>query len=102
MFIFFGASVAGAQTGSLIFSILFLLGAPAVSLPAVLRHEKALWDAVPVPNQAFRPASARTDHRMASWLQDSVPHGAVKAWASSVPTALKYHQRGSRTDRVLG
>ncbi|WP_336082159.1 methyltransferase family protein [Thalassospira sp. CH_XMU1448-2] len=67
VFSFIGAAGIGAQTGSLVISLVFVLGAIAVFLPVTLREERALAQLFGPKFDAYRARVPRFGPRFSTW-----------------------------------
>lgn len=67
VFSFIGAAGVGAQTGSLVISALFVLGALAVFLPVILREERALAELFGKQFDAYKARVPRFGPRFSVW-----------------------------------
>lgn len=67
VFSFIGAAGVGAQTGSIVMSMVFVLGAVAVFLPVILREERALAELFGDTFAEYQARVPRFGPRFATW-----------------------------------
>ncbi|HAY47380.1 MULTISPECIES: methyltransferase family protein [Thalassospira] len=67
VFSFIGAAGVGAQTGSLVISAIFVLGAVAVFLPVILREERALAQLFGPQFERYQARVPRFGPRFSAW-----------------------------------